>query len=217
MAEEITVEDDAIMISALEHFSYCPRQCALIHREQTYDENIYTLRGNALHERVDEPEGETTGGMRVERGLPLWSVNLGLTGRADLVEFHGDIPYPVEFKHGPVRAGRHADLQVCAQGICLEEMLGVSVPQGAVYHFSSRKRREVAFTPDLRQRVCDAVSAIREILQADALPPAPADARCRNCSLLESCLPYVVGNQARLPNLQRRLFIPIMIEEDADG
>lgn len=213
----VSEEDNAIMLSALEHYSYCPRQCALIHREQTYDENIYTLRGNALHERVDEPEGALTGGIRVERGLPLWSDTLGLTGRADVVEFHGETPYPVEYKHSPVRRGQHADLQLCAQALCLEEMLGLPVPRGAVYHFSSRQRREVSFTPELRQLVYEAVAEIRAILLDDTLPPAPADARCKNCSLLESCLPFVVANRSRLPTLQRRLFTPITVKEESDG
>lgn len=211
MSPETSAEDDAIMVSALEHYSYCPRQCALIHVEQTFDENIYTLRGQAIHEVVDEPEGAITKGVRVEKGLPLWSASLGLTGRADVVEFHGDIPYPVEYKHGPSRRGRHADLQVCAQAMCLEEMLGMMVPKGAVYHFSSRKRREVLFTPELRQRVRETIEAIRTMLQSDALPPAPADARCRNCSLLESCLPFVVARRSRLSVLQRRLFVPVTV------
>jgi CRISPR-associated exonuclease Cas4 len=134
-----------------------------------------------------------------------------------LVEFHGETPYPVEYKHGPVRRGQHADLQLCAQAMCLEEMLGVPVPRGAVYHFSSRTRREVSFTLELRQRVCEAISAIRVILLTDTLPPAPADARCKNCSLVESCLPFVVANWARLPTLQRRLFTPIEVKEALDG
>ena len=133
------------------------------------------------------------------------------------MEFRGETPYPVEYKHGPVRRGQHADLQLCAQAMCLEEMLGLPVPRGAVYHFSSRKRREVSFTPELRQRVCESVADIRIILQAEALPTAPADARCRNCFLVESCLPYMVANRARLPTLQRRLFTPITVEEASDG
>ena len=208
-------EDDTVMVSALEHYSYCPRQCALIHREQTFDENIYTLRGSAIHERVDEPEGAIAQGVRVERGLPIWSTSLGLTGKADMVEFHGDTPYPVEYKHGPVRRGRHADLQLCAQAMCLEEMLGVAVPRGAVYHFSSRKRREVALVPQLRQRVRDAVDAIRQMLRSDTLPSACADARCKNCSLLESCMPFVVANKARISGLQRRLFYPLVPGREA--
>ena len=209
--------DDAVHISALEHYSYCPRQCALIHREQTYDENIYTLRGSAIHERVDQPEGSVTQGVRVERALPLWSDSLGLTGRGDVVEFHAETPYPVEYKHGPVHRGRHADLQLCAQAICLEEMLGVSVPKGAVYHFSSRRRREVAFTPELRQRVRDATEAIRQILQSSRLPFPVADERCENCSLIDSCLPFVVAGQAKLSTLHRLLFSPMREEEVCDS
>src|SRR5437899_10119616 len=91
-------EDDLIMISALEHYSYCPRQCALIHVEQTFDENLYTLRGRAVHERVDEPVCDFQEGVWVERALPLWSKRLGLIGKADVVEFHGITPYPVEYK-----------------------------------------------------------------------------------------------------------------------
>ena len=208
--------DDAVLISALEHYSYCPRQCALIHREQTYDENIYTLRGSAIHERVDQPEGSVTQGMRVERALPLWSDSLGLTGKGDVVEFHGETPYPVEYKHGSVQRGRHADLQLCAQAMCLEEMLGVSVPKGAVYQFSSRRRREVVFTPELRQRVRDAIEAIRQILQSGRLPFPAADKRCNNCSLIESCLPFVMAGQARLSALHRSLFSPMSEEEVPD-
>ena len=202
-------EEDAIPISALEHYSYCPRQCALIHREQTFDENIYTLRGRAVHERADEPEGATEAGVRVERALPLWSSVLGLVGRADVVEFYGETPYPVEYKHGPVRQGKHADLQVCAQAMCLEEMLGVRVPEGAVYHFSSRQRRGVVFTPELRQRVTQAIAGIRRVLSSDALPPAPADARCKNCSLIDSCMPYAVADKGKIAAAQRQLYLPL--------
>ena len=217
MLGPIPNEDDSVLLSALEHYSYCPRQCALIHREQTYDENIYTLRGNAIHERVDQPEGSVTDGVRVEKALPLWSESLGLTGKADVVEFHGETPYPVEYKHGPSRRGQHADLQLCAQAMCLEEMLGFPVPKGAVYHFSSRRRREVIFTVDLRQRVRDATMAIRRIMEDDRLPPPAADARCENCSLIDSCLPFVVAGQAKLGTLHRRLFIPMNEAEVSDG
>src|SRR5438552_3319316 len=122
MAEKDT--DNPIMISALEHYSYCPRQCALIHQEQTFSENLYTLRGRAVHEQVDEPEAVVEKGVRVERALPLWSNRLGLVGKADVVEFRGETPYPVEYKHGPPREKEHDELQLCAQALCLEEMTG---------------------------------------------------------------------------------------------
>src|SRR2546430_686008 len=127
-------DSDLVLISALEHWSYCPRQCALIHVEQTFDENLYTLRGRNAHERVDQPEGELREGVRVERAVPLWSDRLGLVGKSDVVEFHGADPFPVEYKHGPRRKKEHDDLQLCAQALCLEEMTGRSVPRGAIYH-----------------------------------------------------------------------------------
>ncbi len=217
MLDPPLVEDDAVLVSALEHYSYCPRQCALIHREQTYDENIYTLRGTAVHERVDRPDVSVDGDMQVETGLAIWSDSLGLTGKADVVEFHGVTPYPVEYKHGPSRRGQHADLQVCAQAMCLEEMLDLPVPKGAVYHFSSRKRREVVFTATLRERVKDAIEDTRRILRADTLPTPPADARCKNCSLIDSCLPYAVAGKSKLSTLNRHLFIPLSPETVSDG
>lgn len=202
MAEEA----DPVMISALEHWSYCPRQCALIHIEQTFDENLYTLRGRAVHERVDEAETEVQEGIRIERSLPLWSKRLGLIGKADVVEFHGETPYPVEYKHGPRREREHDDLQLCAQAMCLEEMTGKEVPCGAIYHHSSRRRREVVFTPALRSHVETATEAIRLMLSSKTLPPPVNDKRCERCSLLESCMPSVIGEQARAKALVRGLF-----------
>lgn len=198
--------DDPIMISALEHWSYCPRQCALIHLDQTFDENLYTLRGRAVHERVDEPETEQQEGIRIERALPLWSKRLGLIGKADVVEFHDETPYPVEYKHGPRREHEHDDLQVCAQAMCLEEMTGKSVPRGAIYHHGSRRRREVIFDEALRSHVAESVTAIRAMLSARVLPPPVNDKRCERCSLKESCMPSVIGEQDRVKTVVAELF-----------
>ena len=202
----MATDDDPIMISALEHWSYCPRQCALIHVEQTFDENLYTLRGRAVHKKVDEPKVEEQAGMRVERALPLWSKSLGLVGKSDVVEFHGETPYPVEYKHGPHREQEHDDLQLCAQALCLEEMTGQSVPRGAIYHHSSRKRREVEFTPGLRARVVEVTEAIRAMLKATRLPPPVNDHRCTHCSLQESCMPSVIDEGRRASAVVRDLF-----------
>lgn len=203
----MSTDDDPIMISALEHYSYCPRQCALIHVEQTFDENLYTLRGQAVHKRVDEPESEIVDGVRVERAVPLWSKGLGLIGRADVVEFHGDVPYPVEYKHGPRREQEHDDLQLCAQAICLEEMTGKTVPRGAIYHHSSRRRREVIFISALRDRTAEVVTLIRTMVEAKTIPPPVNDARCNHCSLSEACMPAVIGEQQRAAVLIRNLFV----------
>ena len=197
---------EPVFISALEHWSYCPRQCALIHQEQTFDDNLYTLQGHLLHERVDEGPSGVQGDVRVERALPLWSRRLGLVGRADVVEFRGDTPYPIEYKRGPRRQWGHDDLQLCAQALCLEEMTGQAVAQGAIYYHGSRRRKEVVFDARLRQQVEDAVIAIRQMLAADKLPPVVNDARCRHCSLKDACLPKVVGEGSRWHGIQSALF-----------
>jgi CRISPR-associated exonuclease Cas4 len=201
--------DDPIMISALQHYSYCPRQCALIHVEQTFSENVYTLRGRAVHERVDEPDSEAEAGVRIERALPLYSERLGLVGKADVVEFHaGGVPYPVEYKHGPKREREHDDLQLAAQALCLEEMTGKPVRFGAIYHHSSRRRREVEITDDLRRQVAETVAAIRAMLAAGSLPPPVNDERCRHCSLRDACQPEAVAALRKLREARVRLFEP---------
>ena len=199
-------EADLIMISALEHYSYCPRQCALIHMEQTFDENLYTMRGNAIHKRVDEVASEMQEGIRIERALPLWNRRLGLVGKADVVEFHGETPYPVEYKHGPKRIREHDDLQLCAYAMCLEEMTGQAVPKGAIFHHSSRRRREVEFNAELRHFVETTVEAIRQMFSSHDMPPPVNDARCRHCSLIESCMPSVIGELDRADAVRNSLF-----------
>jgi len=199
--------DEQIPISALNHYAYCPRRCALIHAEQTFDENLYTMRGHDLHERTDQPdESGLEEGVRVERGLPIWSRRLGLIGKADVVEFYGETPYPIEYKSGRRRQFDNDDLQLCAQAICLEEMTGKRVPRGAIYHHSSRRRREVIFNADLRRRVEETVQAIRTMLTTPVLPPPVNDKRCEHCSLRESCMPSVIGEQRRTKSLLRGLF-----------
>lgn len=209
-----SAEHDPILVSALEHWSYCPRQCALIHLERTFDENVYTTRGRHAHERVDEGERGPAGDIRIERGMPLWSHQLGLIGRADVVEFHGATPYPVEYKVGRRRQWGHEALQLCAQALCLEEMMGEPVPAGAIYYRASRRRREVLLDEQLRRAVADAVQAIREMLRRSDLPPPVNDARCRHCSLLESCMPEVVEDRQRLRVLRAALFSPLNLDEE---
>ncbi len=197
------------MLSALQHWSYCPRQCGLIHLEQAFDENVYTMRGNAAHERVDEPGYETFEGVRAERALPVWSDRLGLIGKCDVVEFHPDGRiYPVEYKHGKKREKSHDDIQLAAQAMCLEEMTGKIVTHGAIYHHGSRRRREVAITQDLREMVNVTVNAIRAMLDSGKLPPPANDARCRECSLKEICQPQAVAERSIQHGLLETLFDP---------
>lgn len=185
---------DPIPISALQHWCYCPRQCALIHQEQAFADNVHTARGHAVHRLVDLPGDTLASGVKIERALPLWSERLGLIGRADVVEVHPDgTRFPVEFKHGRKRRALHDDLQLAAQALCLEEMLGRPVTKGAIYHASSRRRREVEIGPMLREQVAATAEAIRAMLTAERLPPPANDARCPACSLIEICQPDLVA------------------------
>jgi len=213
-------DEEIVMISALEHYSYCPRQCALIHLEQIFQENVFTLRGRHGHERADLPSTTAERGVRVERGLPLWSERYGLNGKADVVEFPpgGLPPVPVEYKHGGIRrgkAGRHEAIQLCAQALCLEEMFGVTVPAGAISSLSARRRQTVPFTEALREEAIAIIASVRRMLQRGGgpgrLPEAVNDARCPNCSLIDACMPATVV-AARAARLKAALFVPILLE-----
>jgi CRISPR-associated exonuclease Cas4 len=203
----VKATDDPIPLSALQHWAYCPRQCGLIHLEQVFEDNLHTARGQAVHHLVDEPGDEMKAGVKVERALPLWSDRLNLIGKADLVEFHPDgTVFPVEFKHGRKRQKIHDDIQLAAQAMCLEEMLGRPVPKGAIYHASSRRRREVTVTPELRRRVEETATAIRAMLASARLPAPANDARCRECSLKEICQPEALANTDRQQRQRQDLF-----------
>ncbi len=200
-------QEDFVMLSALEHYSYCPRQCALIHEEQSFADNLHTARGNAVHALVDLAGYEMRAGARIERALPLVCERLGLIGKADIVEFLTDgTPYPVEYKHGPRRQRTHDDIQLAAQALCLEEMTGHPVPLGTIYHASSHRRREVHITPQLRQLVADTTDAIRAMLRSEKMPSAVNDARCRDCSLIDLCQPQMLAGKVKRQALRVRLF-----------
>ncbi|MDY0057049.1 MAG: CRISPR-associated protein Cas4 [Methyloversatilis sp.] len=207
-------EPDPLPISALQHWCYCPRQCALIHQEQAFAENVHTLRGQAVHARADTPGLEVRPGLRIERALPVWSNRLALTGKADVVEFWNDgTPYPVEYKHGSRNKAAHIaacdDLQLAAQAICLEEMTGHAVTEGAIYYASSRRRRQVPISDELRSQVEFAVSAVRSMLSSARLPPPADDVRCRECSLIDLCQPHAVASLKQdIATERKKLFDP---------
>lgn len=192
------MEDRVLVpLSALEHWSYCHRQCGLIHLESVWEENVFTLRGRAVHERVDEPTSRAERGVRAERALPLWSDRYGLVGKADLVEFRPspggrEVPYPVEYKSGGPKHRRHAELQLCAQALCLEEMLAITVRAGALYFAQTRDRVEIEFDEELRRQTLEAVDGVRRLLSQSDLDEPVADRRCPDCSLNDACVPEVV-------------------------
>lgn len=160
-----------------------------------------------MHHLVDTPGYEVRHGVRVERALPLWSDRLGLIGKADLVEFHPDgTVFPVEFKHGRKRQKTHDDIQLAAQALCLEDMLGRPVPQGAIFHASSHRRRAVDITPELRALVVDTAEAIRAMLTSGKLPSPVNDARCKECSLRDICQPEALTSLGKQREQRTRLF-----------
>lgn len=202
---------DSLPLSALNHWAYCPRRCGLIHMEGEFTDNIHTARGNAEHEKVDGIHHEISHGHRIETALPVWSDRLGLIGKCDIVEFLPDgTPYPVEYKHGPKRKWLNDDIQLAAQAMCLEDMLDRPVPKGAIYHASSRRRREVAITAELRQLVIETAQAIRTMLASGGLPPPANDSRCQECSLKDICQPEAVA----LTRRQHALGIDLYRVED---
>lgn len=206
-------DTEPIPLSALNQWSYCPRRCCLIHIEGEFTDNIHTARGTAEHKRADDFRQETQIGRRVETALPVWSDRLGLVGKCDVVEFLADgTPYPVEYKHGARKKWMNDDIQLAAQAMCLEEMTGKPVPFGAIYHASSRRRREVAITAELRQAVETCVAEVRAALRGLTLPPPLNDKRCRECSLAELCQPVLLAERERRGRFAKTLFEP-----DGDG
>ncbi len=197
-----------IMISAIEHYSYCPRQCALIYIEQEYKNNVDTQRGNYAHRRVDKPHENFFTDKKVIYSLPLFSDRLGLIGKADEVEFLEDgTPYPVEYKYGRKRQKLHDDLQLAAQAICLEEMTGKSVPLGAIFHCSSNHRREVKIDQTLRDQLENIINDIRIMYQSKQIPPAVNDARCKHCSIHDICQPEALAAKSQLHKLRKILYV----------
>lgn len=204
-----------VPISALEHYVYCPRQCALIHVDKVWGENLFTLRGAIAHERVVDGDDTIEDGVSVVRSLRLHSDRLGLIGVADVVEMRPEGPFPIEYKSGKGRT-HSGEIQLCAQAMCLEEMLGVEVPAGAVYRAGSRRRHLVDLTAELRCETEEVITAVRTLLECSTLPGAPNDSRCSTCSLIDTCLPDVVANDAYVAAMQADLFT-VKDGEDADA
>lgn len=182
----------SIMISALQHYAFCPRQFALIHVEQVWSDNFFTAHGNLLHERVDSCEPEQRGNVRYERGVAVNSQQLGLTGKLDLLEIEGDPAkyFPVEYKRGKPKQEDWDKIQLCAQALCLEEMRQVVIAEGALWYWQVRRRLPVVLDEVLRGRTLAAIQNAHEILNSGRTPPPISDKkRCRACSLLDLCEP----------------------------
>jgi CRISPR-associated exonuclease Cas4 len=200
-------DDDLLLLSGIQHFAFCERQWALIHIEQQWQENLLTFSGRDMHERADDPFFiESRGAVLISRAVPLLSRQLGLYGKADIVEFHktgsGEakgvpipgreglwMPYPVEYKYGQPKGDDRDIVQLGAQAFCLEEMLKVSIEAGALFYGKTRRRQTVVFDDELRRRVMELAVRMHEMFQKGITPSAQYKAVCDSCSLLEVCLP----------------------------
>jgi len=193
-------EDDLVMISALQHLLFCPRQCALIHIEQQWIENRLTAEGRILHERVHSTGSESRSKIRIEFDVPIRSLRLGLIGRADIVEFHLQEngiwqPYPVEYKRGRPKKDDSDRVQLCAQALCLEEMLEREVPEGALYYGQKKRRQNISFDAGLRQLTADTANSLHVLLDAGRTPPPVYAKKCESCSFISQCLPKIAGKK----------------------
>lgn len=194
----MTEEAITVPISALQHYVYCDRQCALIHIERIWQENRHTAEGRILHERVDHYGHEQRRGVHTAMALPLAHERLGLTGYADIVEFEQDnsrrIVRPIEYKRGRPKAHRADEVQLCAQALCLEDMLGVPVEEGGLFYGRTRRRQKVTFDEPLRSLTQDIVRAVHALLASGQTPRAVYEPRkCDRCSLFDHCQPQAMS------------------------
>ena len=213
----IPQDEPFVMLSALQHYLFCPRQCALIHVEGVWSENYLTASGRLLHERVDRIVKETRKDAHLATALRLVSNRLGLMGVADMVEFYRQDsacdgegrrvaarlpgrsgfwrPFPVEYKRGEPKLHRADEVQLCAQALCLEEMLNVAIPEGALFYGEIRRRTDVAFDQELRSLTEEVSAKVRELLRSGVTPRPAYTKGCRSCSLMDACRPENVGGR----------------------
>ncbi len=202
-------EDNFIMISALQHYIFCPRQCGLIHVDDAWQENVFTVRGNILHEKVDTDTYETRGDTKTVRGLRIHSYKFGITGRCDVVEFKetekGKVVLPVEFKAGEPKDDNSDKVQLCAQVLCLEEMLNIEIPKAAFFYGKIRRRNIVEINEELRKQTKEVIIKVHVIVNSKKVPGAEYSTKCRNCSLINICQPKAL-NSKKLNNYITNLY-----------
>ncbi len=221
-------EADFISLSALQHYTFCPRRCALVHIEQQWSDNTFTAEGNILHERVDSAQGETRGNLIIARSVRLHSFKLGLAGISDVVEFHHAKPdtpaeqvislpnkpnywqpFPVEYKRGETKDKLEYKIQLCAQAICLEEMLNVTITKGALFYGISKRRSEILFDIELRNKTLKSAFDIHSLINKGETPKAIYQKKCDKCSLFDICNPKITGINKKV-----RQFIQKSIKEE---
>ena len=198
---------DPTPLSLLNDYFYCQRRAALKVIEGVRGTNQHTVVGDSVHEQTDISGYETVKSVTLLRTLPVWSERLGLNGKCDIVERHPDGSLvPVEYKKGKRRKFDNDDAQLCAQAMCLEEMFGLEVPRGAIFHARSKRRREVEFTGDLRRLTEDAVEAVHRLIGENSVPRAVHKPQCSECSLFDYCLPEITSAPPTLVRAAREVF-----------
>lgn len=212
-------QDDYLMMSGIQHFSFCRRQWALIHLEQQWSENLRTVEGRLLHERChDDSLREKRGDLLIVRGMRVISHRLRLSGSCDIVEFHADPngitlqqepglwrPVPVEYKHGSPKANNADRLQLCAQAMALEEMLVCDIPQGVLFYAEPHRREQVELTPELRQETQSIADEMNGYFSRGYTPKVEPGKRCNACSLKELCLPALYRRVDAVDYIQTHL------------
>ena len=200
-------ESDYLLLSGLQHIKFCPRQCALIHIEQLWQENYFTASGRVLHEKVHGGTGESRRVVRTERDLKIASSLLGITGQTDAVEFYSDgTIIPVEYKHGEPKEDSCDEVQLCAQVICLEEMLNCTITEGALFYFKIRRRIPVKITDELRKETIELSQAFHALVESGKTPGANYTHKCESCSFLDECFPESAGRNKSVDTyLKRRI------------
>jgi CRISPR-associated exonuclease Cas4 len=198
-----------VPLSAVNQFLFCRRRAALIHGEGIFADNLHTVLGALAHQHADLPGYEIASGVTLLRALPVFSDRLGLSGKCDIVERHPDGSlHPVEYKKGRRRRFDNDDAQLCAQALCLEEMTGRPVADGAIFFAATKRRRPVAFTPALRRLTEDAITALHALLGSGAVPPAIYKPACAECSLFDLCLPRLTASPEPAARAVAALFRP---------
>lgn len=213
---EMYSDEELIPISALNHLLFCKRRFALVHIEQLWQENLFTAQGQIMHERVDREDQVDRGKVKIEYGLPMKSARLGLTGKADVVEFHRSdssvqkwVPFPVEYKRGKPKKDLTDKVQLCAQALCLEEMLYLDIPAGALFYGKTRRRLEVDFDEHLRNKTIEAAKELHAMIDSGVTPPPKYCKKCESCSLVSLCLPKTIGKRKTVASWLKR-----MVRED---
>ena len=194
-------EADFIPISALQHYLYCPRQCALIHLDRAWEENVFTAQGRLMHENAHTAGTESRKNIRTTTALMLCSKRLGISGVADVVEFHRTNghwqPYPVEYKRGRPKKSDADRVQLCAQAMCLEEMRQTTITEGALYYGQTHRRETVLFDRQLRELTERTIADVHALFSQTKRSPPANDKRCRDCSLKNDCMPELAGDPSQ--------------------